>query len=72
MTEWLNDWVNDWLSDWVRMAESVWQSELVEWDWMCKRERQRLCEGKGLVIEWSSDPLIKGSSDQVANKLSSN
>ncbi len=38
---------------------------------MSEREREMYdAEFKGLVIEWSSDPVIEGSSDQVVNQLS--
>ncbi len=51
-----------WLSKWVWQNELVseWESEI---DRMSKRERE--CENKGLMIHWSSDPLIKRSSYQA-------
>ncbi len=42
-----------------------WESEI---DRMSKRGR--VCESKGLVIEWSKDPVIKGASNQVIKQLS--
>ncbi len=51
------------------MSKSDRESET---DRMSKRVRERegVCESKVLLIGWSSDPVIKGSSDQVIKQLS--